>query len=303
MPATAAALGSALLVALASVLQHRAGTRIGAARLRHVLRHLCWIWGATAGLAGFALHVLSLSTGALSVVQPLLVTGLLFALPLGRALDHRKIRLADIAAAGAVVGGLSLFQATARPSAGHLLASMGALGASLAVVAVAVAVVLAWSRRVGRNRAVTLGLATGAAYGMVAALLKASLGILAAHGLMAMLTSWPVYAFAVLVGAAIVVNQLAFNAGPLSQSLPLITIVDPLVSIAVGAIAFHELVTSVPSMIAGQVLGFTAMSVGVAFLARRAEPTGVPAKPQQDSVDCCSADQTASDHATLSMAG
>jgi drug/metabolite transporter (DMT)-like permease len=230
-----------------------------------------WIWGAVAGIAGFALHLVALSRGALSLVQPLLVSGLLFALPIGRLLDRRPIRLGDIAAAGAVVSGLALFQLTARPSAGRSVADLPALGWCAGVAVAAIGIVLALSSRRSRDRAVWLGLCTGAAYGVVAALLKSALGVFAAHGIAATLTAWPLYAFVALVCGAIVLNQLAFNAGPLAQSLPLITIVDPVVSVVVGAVAFGETVSSAGGLVVGQVFGFIAMSVGVVVLSRRAE--------------------------------
>jgi drug/metabolite transporter (DMT)-like permease len=271
MLAVLSALGSALLVAIASVLQHRAGNGSDAPRLRQVLARPVWIWGSLAGIAGFALHLVALSHGALSVVQPLLVTGLLFALPMSRALDRHPVRLGDVAAAGAVVSGLALFQLTARPSAGRSVADLPVLGWCGGVAAAVIGIVLVLSARRRRDRAVWLGLCTGIAYGVVAALLKSALGVLAADGIAATLATWPLYGFAVLVGAAIVINQLAFNAGPLAQSLPLITIVDPVVSVVVGAMAFGETVSSSAGSVIGQVFGFVGMSVGVMFLSLRAE--------------------------------
>jgi len=86
--AEVAALGSALFLAVASVLQHRAGHDTAAVALWQVLKRPVWLAGAGAGLAGFCLHVLALSGGRLSVVQPLLVSALLFALPLSRMLTR-----------------------------------------------------------------------------------------------------------------------------------------------------------------------------------------------------------------------
>jgi hypothetical protein len=94
-------------------------------------------------------------------------------------------------------------------------------------------------------RASWLGFCAGVAYGLVAALLKSSVGLFAVDHL-AVFTSWPLYAFVVLAGGAIAVNQLAFNAGPLASSLPLVTIVDPVVSVAIGAVAFGETTASRP---------------------------------------------------------
>ncbi|MGI8678736.1 MAG: DMT family transporter [Jatrophihabitans sp.] len=265
-----AALGSALFLAVASVLQHRAGSSASDATLRRVLQHPFWIIGAAAGLAGFGLHVLALSSGRLAVVQPLLVSTLLFALPLSRVLDRRAIRRVDVSAAAAVVGGLVIFQTTAGPAAGHSTANLVILAWCVGIVLVAAGVGVAAAARRPDHRAAWLGFCAGAAYGLLAALIKSSVGTFTHDGVDA-LTTWPLYAFLVIVVAAIVVNQLAFNAGPLASSLPLVTIVDPVVSIAVGAAAFGETTATRPLPLAGQIAGFALMSVGVVILSRRAE--------------------------------
>jgi drug/metabolite transporter (DMT)-like permease len=277
-----AALGSALLVAVASVLQHRAGHSGSGLRFRHVLRHPLWIIGAAAGVAGFTLHVVALSGGALSVVQPLLVSGLLFALPLSRALEHRGIKPAEVVAAAAVVGGLAIFQLTARPSAGRSVADLSVLGWCLAATTVFVGVGIAFAVRSAKGRGAWLGLCAGVAYGLVAALMKSTVGAFTSRGT-SVLEQWPLYAFVIVVLGAITVNQLAFNAGPLAQSLPLITIADPLVSVAIGSIAFDETVSHSPALVTGQVIGFLVMSVGVFTLSKHAIPVGPHLSPLEDA--------------------
>lgn len=276
MLAVLAALGSALLVAIANVLQHRAGHGPTKRPLGQVLRHPLWLFGALAGVAGFALHVVALSSGALAFVQPLLVCGLLFALPLSHALERRIIRGAEFAAAASVVCGLALFQLTAHPAAGRPYPDLRVLGWCVAAAGGVTGVGLAFAARRPGGRAAWLGLCTGVGYGLAAALVKATVGGFASHGL-AVLASWPPYAFVVVVTVAIAMNQLAFNAGPLAVSLPILTIVDPLVSVAIGAIAFGETGTSGAWPMTGQVAGFAMMSVGVRTLCRSSEQSETPA--------------------------
>jgi drug/metabolite transporter (DMT)-like permease len=269
-----AALGSALLVAVASVLQHRAGQGPTKRALGQVLRHPLWLFGALAGVAGFALHVVALASGTLALVQPLLVCGLLFALPLSHALDRRMIRSAEIAAAASVVCGLALFQLTAHPATGRSYPDLRILAWCVAATVGVTGVGLAFAARRPGGRAAWLGLCTGVAYGLAAALVKATVGGISSHGLAA-LGSWPPYAFVVVVAVAIAMNQLAFNAGPLAASLPILTIADPLVSVAIGSIAFGETVSSGAWPMTGQLVGFALMGVGVRWLCRcgdRSEP-------------------------------
>jgi hypothetical protein len=225
----------------------------------------------------------ALSSGSLSVVQPLLVTGLLFALPLSRMLERRAIHPADVSASAAVVLGLMIFQLTAQAANGRSTANLEVLAWCVAVGLAVCGVALVAAARHAKHRASWLGFCAGAAYGLLAGLLKSSVGVFAVVGV-GVLSSWPLYAFVVVVAGAIAVNQLAFNAGPLASSLPLITIVDPVVSIAIGAVAFGETTASSPLLVLGQIGGFALMSLGVVVLSRRASaaPISVPVEPEAD---------------------
>src|SRR5258708_36995152 len=89
------ALAAAICLALASALQHQAATgeqgyRSGIHLLWQLAHRPRWAAGLTVGAAGIALHAAALHAGTLAVVQPLLVTGLAFALPLRTLLDRAR---------------------------------------------------------------------------------------------------------------------------------------------------------------------------------------------------------------------
>lgn len=73
-------------------------------------------WGALAG--GFVFQALALHVGQLSVVQPLLVTELVFALALRRVWLHQSIRGVTWWAAALTCVCLSLFLVMSEPQAG-----------------------------------------------------------------------------------------------------------------------------------------------------------------------------------------
>jgi hypothetical protein len=176
-----------------------------------------------------------------------------------------------------VVCGLALFQLTAHPATGRSYPDLRILAWCVAATVGVTGVGLAFAARRSGSRAAWLGLCAGVGYGLTAALVKSTVGGFTGHGLAA-LGSWPPYAFVVVVGVAIALNQLAFNAGPLAASLPILTIVDPLVSVAIGWVAFGETVSSGAWPMAGQLVGFALMSVGVRGLSRssdRSEPHAV----------------------------
>jgi hypothetical protein len=65
-----------------------------------------------------------------------------------------------------------------------------------------------------------------------------------------------------------VIAQSAFQAGSLGASLPTMTVVDPIVSIVIGALAFGESIAAGPGDVAVEVVALLVMSGGVFLLAR-----------------------------------
>lgn len=267
--ATAAALGSALFAALSSVLHHRAG--VTCPGLAVVLRPM-WLAGTLVAVGGLALHTVALQMGQLSLVQPLLVSGLLFALPMAALLEGVRVRPVQLAWALVIVAGLAVFLTSAQPAVGRGVADQGALARTTGLALLVAAVVYLAGVRWPRHRAALWALAGGCGYGIAAALLKDSIGLLGLGGSQ-LVTSWVFYALLVIGPTAVAVNQAAFNAGPLASSLPALTITDPVVAIILGAAAFGEATGSAPIMVAGQAIGFVVMSGGVVALSRCAGPS------------------------------
>ncbi len=125
--ATVAALAAAALFAAATALQHRSAGLVGPAGspktgaevtrfMASTVRHPLWALGTVADIAGFALHALALRDGPLTLVQPLLVTGVVFALPLRQLLDGRRPRRDEVAWAAALAVGLVGFLVIATPA-------------------------------------------------------------------------------------------------------------------------------------------------------------------------------------------
>jgi hypothetical protein len=254
-----AALASAVCNALASVLHHQAGARRGGFS---VVWHPRWLVGTAAAAGGFALHTLALRAGQFALVQPLLVSGLIFALPVAALFDRQRLKLAHLGWSMTVVVGLAAFLACARPAIGRPIAAEGRLALAVALVLLGAAGCFGLGIQWRRHRATLWALAGGAGYAVVAALLKQDVGLLDL-GLVHVLTSWSFYALLVVGPASVAVNQAAFNAGPLVSSLPTLSIANPVVAIAVGAVVFGEAVASAPALVIGQVIGFSVMTLGV----------------------------------------
>ncbi|HEU5269714.1 MAG TPA: DMT family transporter [Jatrophihabitans sp.] len=291
-------LGSALSFAGSTNLKHSsAGEMPEVPRMRAgalarfvsaTLRHRLWLAGTVTDVIGLSLQILALHFGDLAMVQPLLISGLLFALLLrrrqGRPLTGHEVRWA-LVLTGCLVA--FLFLVGAQPSgpdadgADRLPAAVAAgVGALLALACVG----LAHRRKPAADAAALMGVAVGVVYAATAALLKA-ITDRAVLGPWALLTSWQLYTVIAVGAIGLLLNQLAFQAGPLTASLPAIATVDPLLSIVVGVLVYDEHIHRGPWSGAGLVvlmllLGTAVIELGKVDVTGR-EPSAVPkAEPQ-----------------------
>lgn len=282
----ALSLASAFAFAASSSLKHVSAGHVPDAQslhpsklarfMRATLSHPLWLGGIGCDAVGLALQVLALHVGALAVVQPLLISGLVFALLLRRRYEHHHIARRQIVWAVLLAGALAgflLLVVTANPPAHHESADRlpalvaGILGALLAGVCVELG-----RRRpaMGRSAALT-GTAVGLIYAATAALIK-SLTYVAVESPVRLLISWQLYAVIVLGTAGLLLSQVAFQAGPITASLPATATVDPLFSIVIGVVVYDEHIRRGPG--GGSLLVALLIVLGIAVIqvARTVDP-------------------------------
>lgn len=283
------ALTSAFAFATSSSLKHVSAGHVPDAqslhphRVKHFVRatlaHPLWLGGIGCDVVGLTLQVLALHFGPLAVVQPLLITGLLFALILRQRFEHHHTTARQLAWAlllSAALAGFLLLAATGEPKQGHETADrLPALVAGL-IGLVLIGTCLELGRRLRRQErfAVLLGIAVGTIYAATAALLKALTDI-AVRSPVQLLISWQLYVLVVLGAGGLLLNQLAFQAGPLTASLPATAAIDPLLSIVIGVVIYDEQIRRGPG--GGVLLAALLIVLGTAVVqvARTAEDTAV----------------------------
>src|SRR6516164_4456278 len=96
--------------------RHRKGWRF----VRYLVTNPLWLFGWVALAGAFVFQALALHNGLLSVVQPLLVTELVFALVLRRLWIHQRIRSVTWWAAALTCLSLALFISMSEPSGGEI---------------------------------------------------------------------------------------------------------------------------------------------------------------------------------------
>ena len=244
---------------------------------RYLIRSPLWLVGWAAALAAFAFQAAALKNGQLSIVQALLVTELVFGLVLRTVWIGQTIRPAAWGSAVLTCVGLAAFVVIDQPQGGTPTPTGHAWAGALAAFAGAAAVMTLAARWGSpRRRAALYATAAAIVWALVATFIKTATQTLTESGIVAMFADWPVYALAAGGAAGILLTQAALHVGPLSVSQPLLVIVDPCVSIILSIWLFEEHYAAGPTAIAGSVLAFAVMCVGVVSLTRTAPATMRP---------------------------
>ncbi len=271
------ALASALTIAWGTVVRHRIagqaptdGSRRSSPLWNAVSRPLWWAGTGTA-LIGYGLQVVALGFGTLLVVQPILVLSLMFTLPLAAAYDRRRIRFTELFWAGVLTTAVAVLVLLGRPVPGDPQPPLERWLPALLVGAVVLVLIERTAQLlVRRERALLLGIVTGAIFGYVAVLSKAVVDIFIHGGLWALLLNWELYGLVLGAALGTVVQQYSFNAGALRTSLPAMTITEPIVAFALGYAVLGEQfrVTSLTGW-AAMGAALLAMAVATAVLSRK----------------------------------
>jgi len=241
---------AAFLFAAASVLQQRGTTGIadddalGAGMLATLVRRPVWLLGIGADIAGFGVQAAALAVGSLLLVQPLLVTTLLFALPMAARVAHRRLSEEEWLWSGLLAVSLVVFVLMGEPSAGLDAPSFSAwLPTILIVVPLVAACVFAASGLPhGTRRSLVLAVAAGVLLGVSAPLTKSAIAGFG-DGFVNGLLTWEFWAVALTASLGTFWQQSSYQAGDVQTSLPAVTVLKPVVAMALGLTIYEETLT------------------------------------------------------------
>jgi drug/metabolite transporter (DMT)-like permease len=281
-----AALAGACVYGVTGVLQQRNAHQVEgdatdqAGLIKGLIHRPAWVFSTAGSVLGFLLQGLALGTGPIVMVQPLLVTGILFGAVTGFIVRHQRVDWAFMGTLLLTAGGLAVFLIVSRPTKGNAKLTVGeALPLGIALLVLLVASVALGLRTKGLPRSLSFALASGLVYGATAAVAKVTIAQFS-DGFLATVTHWSFWALVVLGPLGFLLNQNAFREGELAApALAVITVVDPLVGIAIGLLWLNEAIATGPGAIVGEVLGLAAMVGGVWLVAHRA-PAVVEQNPE-----------------------
>ena len=247
------ALLAAVSFALAATLWQKASLSLTGVSVRHpksflvLLTRWVWLLGLAAQIVGIALQAAALDRGRVSIIQPLLVTTVIWALPLGYFLTHQTIGGREVSGAAIIVVGLALFAIFGDPAAGVDNAPGSDWAAAIFVILAACAALLLFANRgCLSTRAAVLGTIAGLLYGLSATLMKPVVEGLHADGLVDVIAGWEFWVWAVAGIVGFFVQQLSLATGRLVPSVATVSVANPVVSVLLGALVLQERLDKTP---------------------------------------------------------
>ena len=240
------ALGAAFFIAIGDVIHQRTAHEVTDEPVSHVelfmrlLRDRQWWLGSIVAAVGFALQAAALGLGSVLLVQALLVTSLLFALPISARLSHRRVTRWEWTWAALLAAAVAVIVTVGNPTAGHSRASLQMWTVVIAVLGPALVLCVVgariWS---GPVSAVLLAVVSGALWGLFAVLTKGVVDRLD-DGLWALLRTPELYVWVLVAIAGTSWQQSSFRAGALTATLPTMTVAEPVVGSVLGIVVLGE---------------------------------------------------------------
>ena len=272
------ALLAALFIAVGDVIHQRTAHEVTDEPVGHValflrlLKDRTWWLGSGIAAGGFVFQAAALGFGSVLLVQALLVTSLLFALPIHARLEHRRVTRWEWVWAVLLASSVAVIVTVGNPTEGSSRASLETWAGVACVLGPILALCLWGARRwSGPAAAVSMGIVSGALWGVFAVLTKGvvhRLDVTSLAGVLELARTPEVYAWVIVAVLGTSTQQAAFRAGALTASLPTMTVVEPMVGCILGVVVLGETLNPGETGWVTLVVAVIVMVVATAALAR-----------------------------------
>jgi drug/metabolite transporter (DMT)-like permease len=271
------ALIAAFLFALAATLQQKGALNLPTISLAHPMSlvrlagQTAWLVGTLALFTGYLFQAGALDRGRLSIIQPLLVTTVVFALPLGYLITGQHVGRREILGAVVIIVGLGLFVSFGDPAGGNDNASNAQWAVTIGLLSLLSVLLLVFGRGGLTMKAAVYGTVAGILFGLSSALTKPTLDDLH-QSVGTMLSHWECYALAVAGVLGFVLQQVSLGTGRLAPSVATVSVANPIVGILIGILLFDERLSRPAWHVVVAVVGLALALIGavVISLARAA---------------------------------
>ena len=268
------ALAAALFIAIGDATQHRSAHTVSDQPIGHLellvrlLRDRRWWLGGVAAVTGTGLQIAALGLGSVLLVEVLLATSLLFALPINAALGGGRLGRSVWVWAVVLALADAVIVVVGRPTAGGSHAPLQTWAVVAAVLVPVMLLCLAGARIwPGRAAAVLLAAVSGLAWGTFAVLTKGVIDLLG-RGPGTVLASPELYGWLLLALVGTVYQQASFRAGVLAASLPTTMLVEPVQAAVLSVLLLGETLRPGDAGWLVMAVAAAAMVVAITVLAR-----------------------------------
>lgn len=258
--------------ALGAAIQQLDAVRLGASRA--LMRQPRWWIGGAISFTGACLHAVALAFAPLTIIQPISMTTLVYAVPLAAKFHGRKPRKAELLGSAAVsvgLAGLMLMipiHEAGTPTLSDSLA-MWFLGAVLFIVVVSQ---LVGHRVSGPVKALVFAIGAGVATGTVSTFVR-----LVGSGMqteLGNLVHWFTLVVPAMLIIATILLQKSYAVGYFGIAYAAAQVADPVASVLAGAGLLGEPLPSDPLLIAPALVCGALLIVGTVALGRNAPDHG-----------------------------
>ena len=261
------AIVAAVSFALAATLWQRASVDSGVEggnpkAFAKLLTNWVWLLGLGAQIAGVILQAAALDRGRVAIIQPLLVTTIIWAMPLGYFLTNQTITRRHILGAGVIVVGLTIFASVGDPAGGVDNAPSRDWASAFILLGAICVSLLVFARHGSLTvRAGVFGATAGILYGVSATLMKPVVEQLHTDGAVSVLESWELWVMAVCGLGGFYVQQVSLATGRLVTSVAAVSVVNPVVSVLLGVLVLQERLDQPPAWHAVLAVGGLALAL------------------------------------------
>lgn len=263
---------STVAYAAAAVAQERLASRAPGPGTMRLLGSGAW-WGSVLlNGAGALLHVVALTYGPLTVVQPLGALTLVAAVPLGARVAGRRVSAVEWRGTALTLAGLAAILVTAS---GHAPEDVLSTSEALAVGAVTAALIgmLSWpGARPGLRHATASGYASGVASALTQTVTVAATD--RSGSLLGLQVIGVALLVAALAAGGLLLSQTAYRGG-LGAPLAVVTLANPVAAAVIGLVLLDERLRGGAAGVLLALAGAGLASWGVVLLSR-STPGPVP---------------------------
>jgi hypothetical protein len=237
-------------------------------QLALLLKRPSWVFGTLMLSLAIVFQLVALVFSPLVVVQPLGAVALVITTVLNARITHVKPTGRSFAAICLCVGGVGAFVAVAAFTTRNVPVTEGELITILAILgSVLVVFALVFALLRNRFKAIVYVVGAGVLYGFVATLAKVVIARVQ-QSEFDWLTAVCVVGLVAAVGLGAYFVQNAYSSGPPDLVIAGLTVIDPMVAVAIGILVLHEAAEApLWAAIAFVITGVVAV-VGVFMLAR-----------------------------------